>query len=71
MILPNDKHRCPGKALVYTDTAHIITDPYCTGCKRLQNRTDARAQWVANGRPLLRAPWMAAPVEMPCSARMD
>lgn len=78
MTLPNDKHRCPGKALVYTDTASIVTDPYCASCRRLQAGIEDRAQWVADGRPridggapAMRVPWMPAPAEMPCSARLD
>lgn len=34
MTIPNDIARCPGKAMI--QGAHIVTDPYCTGCKRLQ-----------------------------------
>lgn len=78
MTLPNDKHRCPGKALIYTDTASIVTDPYCTACKRLQAGIEDRVQWIADGRPridggapAMRAPWMTAPVEMPCSERIE
>lgn len=76
MTLPTDTARCPGKAPI--QGANIVTDPYCTGCKRMQAGIADRAQWVADGRPridggapAMRCMWMAAPAEMPCSARMD
>ena len=75
MTIPNDIARCPGRALI--QGANIVTDPYCTACKRLHAGIEDRAQWVADGRPridggapAMRVPWMAAPVEMPCSTKI-
>lgn len=80
--LPNDVARCPGRALIDLNTAHIYTDPSCEGCHRLIAAREATAAWIEAGRPTqgdrdrtpdTRCAWMSEPDfgAQPCPRRID